>query len=71
MPFLQDRGFSTQDIIHLQQYKGLWDALLRDVQNNGDLFAAGYAAKAEEGWQLMEDKARSFVIRSKNPPPPS
>ena len=68
MIFLREKGFDILDVLHLRTKPGFWRQFKRYVTKSDDLYFAGDTASAQDGWQLLEDKARDFLAKYPRPP---
>ena len=66
--FLLEKGFDILDVLHLQTKAGFWKQFKRYVIKSDDHYFVGDTARAQEGWQHLEEKARDFLARYPRPP---
>ena len=68
MIFLFEKGFDILDVLHLWTKPGVWRQFKRYVTKSNDHYFAGDTASAQNGWELLADKARAFLAKYPRPP---
>ena len=67
MSFLFEKGFEILDVLHLWTKPGFWRQFKRYLAKSDDHYFAGDTASAQDGWQLLEDKAGDFLAKYPRP----